>query len=322
MARSMRPRCPAAKSTSSIPTPQPSSMKPAQPSSSTPPRLLHPPLTSQSRPRPLKLRRSHYIWDLTFDSVGTPLHRDRQSRGGLPRRPYQARRSPRAVLQERRGAYPHSGVGREGESDRRLRRLRPRVSHQPARQGLRALRGSAARDHIHRDRCERNHLRGMRGRQEPQSAASACPCRERSSITITVVQPQSLQAANASASVPEGTEIYALSEGRRRARSGPARTTIVYALAARPDGLLAHQRQSRADFRIQDDGSYADIAICRRSRVSRLPRCRSRRHGRSSTSAPATPARVYACWAQTRNARIRQRRSGCRRLRPLWPRGD
>ena len=33
------------------------------------------------------------------------------------------------------------------------------------------------------------------------------------SITITVVQPQSLQAANASASVPEGTEIYALARG-------------------------------------------------------------------------------------------------------------
>ena len=34
------------------------------------------------------------------------------------------------------------------------------------------------------------------------------------SLTITIVQPGSMQAANTSASVPEGSEIYALAEGQ------------------------------------------------------------------------------------------------------------
>ncbi len=81
-----------------------------------------------------------------------------------------------------------------------------------------------------------------------------------SAITITVVQPQSMQAANASASVPEGTDIYALTEGEAPRVFWSGKDDIVYALDARSDGLLALSGNRGRIFRIEDDGSYADIA--------------------------------------------------------------
>jgi hypothetical protein len=78
-------------------------------------------------------------------------------------------------------------------------------------------------------------------------------------ITITVVQPGSLQAANTSASVPEGTEIYALAEGQAPRKLWSGKDEIVYALAARPEGLLALSGNRGRIFRIEEDGSYADI---------------------------------------------------------------
>ncbi|HUX45247.1 MAG TPA: hypothetical protein VMV57_10895 [Terracidiphilus sp.] len=80
------------------------------------------------------------------------------------------------------------------------------------------------------------------------------------SITITVVQPGSLQAVNASSSVPEGTDIYALKEGEAPRKMWSDKDDIVYALAARPDGLLALSGNRGRIFRIQPDGSYADVA--------------------------------------------------------------
>jgi WD40 repeat protein len=79
-------------------------------------------------------------------------------------------------------------------------------------------------------------------------------------ITITVVQPNSVQqAANASTSVPEGTEIFALRENQAPRALWSAKDEIVYALAAQPDGLLALTGNRGRIFRIQEDGSYADI---------------------------------------------------------------
>ncbi len=78
--------------------------------------------------------------------------------------------------------------------------------------------------------------------------------------TITIVQPGSLQAANASASVPEGSEIFALTEGQAPRKIWAGKDEIVYALAARTDGLLALTGNRGRVFRIMSDGSYADIA--------------------------------------------------------------
>ena len=85
------------------------------------------------------------------------------------------------------------------------------------------------------------------------------------SVTITVVQPGSLQAANTSTSLPEGSEIYALTPASGDSAQAPrklwaGKDEIVYALAARPDGLLALTGNRGHVFKIADDGSYADVA--------------------------------------------------------------
>jgi sugar lactone lactonase YvrE len=84
-------------------------------------------------------------------------------------------------------------------------------------------------------------------------------------LTITIAQPGSLQAANSSASVPEGSEIYALFPIPGGLAQAPRRLwadkeEIVYALAAQPDGLLVLSGNRGRILRILADGSYADIA--------------------------------------------------------------
>ena len=81
-----------------------------------------------------------------------------------------------------------------------------------------------------------------------------------SSVTITVVQPGSLAAANSSTSLPEGSEIYAVSENQAPRKLWAGKDEIVYALSARPDGLLALTGNRGRIFRIADDGSYSDVA--------------------------------------------------------------
>jgi hypothetical protein len=79
-------------------------------------------------------------------------------------------------------------------------------------------------------------------------------------ITFTIVQPASLQAANTSTSLPEGSEIYALKEGQAPRKIWSGKDEVVYALAERPDGLLALSGNRGHIFRIQPDGNYADVA--------------------------------------------------------------
>jgi len=80
------------------------------------------------------------------------------------------------------------------------------------------------------------------------------------SVTITIVQPGSLQAANSSASIPEGSEIYALTEGQAPRKLWAGKDEIVYALTAQSDGLLALTGNRGRVFKIADNGNYADIA--------------------------------------------------------------
>ena len=79
-------------------------------------------------------------------------------------------------------------------------------------------------------------------------------------ITFTIVQPGSLQSANASTSTPEGTEIYALAEDQAPRKIWSSKDDIVYALAAQSDGLLAISGNRGHVFRIQPNGDYADVA--------------------------------------------------------------
>lgn len=77
--------------------------------------------------------------------------------------------------------------------------------------------------------------------------------------TITIVQPSSVQAVNSSASLPDGTEIYALSEGQAPRKIWSGKEEVVYTLAARNDGLLALTGNRGHILRIQKDGSFADV---------------------------------------------------------------
>jgi sugar lactone lactonase YvrE len=80
------------------------------------------------------------------------------------------------------------------------------------------------------------------------------------SVSITIVQPGSLQAANASTSLPEGTEIYALSEGQAPRKLWSSKDDVVYALIPLSDGLLALSGNRGHIFQIKPDGDYADVA--------------------------------------------------------------
>jgi hypothetical protein len=78
-------------------------------------------------------------------------------------------------------------------------------------------------------------------------------------VTITVVQPGSLQAANASSSAPDGTDIYAIQEGQAPRKVWSGKDEVVYGLAARTDGVLAITGNRGRIFRIQSNGNYADV---------------------------------------------------------------
>lgn len=91
------------------------------------------------------------------------------------------------------------------------------------------------------------------------NALPPLPVQGQGMVTITIVQPSSLQAANASTSLPDGTQIFALSEGQAPRKVWEDKDDVVYALDMRKDGLLALTGNRGRIFRIQPDGSYADI---------------------------------------------------------------
>ena len=137
-------------------------------------------------------------------------------------------------------------------------------------------------------------------------------------ITFTIVQPGSLQAANASTSTPEGTEVYALAEDQAPRKIWSSKDDIVYALDAQPDGVLAISGNRGHIFRIQKNGDYADIAHVEAQQGLSLANV----HGRPampSSSAPETPANSTRS-AKSANPRVRQRRARCRSFRAIRPR--
>jgi hypothetical protein len=80
------------------------------------------------------------------------------------------------------------------------------------------------------------------------------------SITITIVPPASLQSANQSTTLPDGTEIYAIKEGQAPRKLWAGKDDIVYALTARTGGVMAVTGNRGRVLAINNDGSYADLA--------------------------------------------------------------
>ena len=85
------------------------------------------------------------------------------------------------------------------------------------------------------------------------------PVQGMATVTINIVQPGSMQAANQSTTVPEGTEIYALANDQAPRTLWSSKPDIVYALAMERDGLVAVSGNRGHIYRIQPDGSYADV---------------------------------------------------------------
>lgn len=79
-------------------------------------------------------------------------------------------------------------------------------------------------------------------------------------ITITFVNPASVQAANASTALPDGTEVYALIPNQAPRKLWSDKDDIVYQLAATADGVTALTGNRGRIFTIHPDGSYSDLA--------------------------------------------------------------
>jgi len=79
-------------------------------------------------------------------------------------------------------------------------------------------------------------------------------------ISISFVQPASMQAANASTALPEGSEVYALTPNQAPRRLWAGKDEIIYQLAATADGLTALTGNRGRIFTIHEDGSYGDVA--------------------------------------------------------------
>ncbi len=203
--------------------------------------------------------RSHYIWDMTFDRAG---------------RLYVATGGPAAVYR----MDPSKPAARPEEffksDEQHIRTLA-----WDAKGNL--IAGSDGSGLVYRINAEgKGYVLFEAPRREITSVAIAAdgtiyaasvgdkshnplpplPVQGVGSITITIVQPGSLQAANASTSVPEGTEVYALSEGQAPRKVWSSKDDIVYALSAQADGVLALSGNRGHIFRIQANGDYADVA--------------------------------------------------------------
>ncbi len=92
------------------------------------------------------------------------------------------------------------------------------------------------------------------------------------SITVTVVQPGSTQSVTNNTAVPDGSEVYLLpaDAGQAPRRIWAAHDDVVYALRSTPAGLLAATGNRGRVYRLQDDGSYADVAHAEAGQVTGL----------------------------------------------------
>src|ERR1700677_2336974 len=78
--------------------------------------------------------------------------------------------------------------------------------------------------------------------------------------TITIVTPGSVQASSSNTLIPDGTEVDELSPQGAPRRLWVSRDDVVYGLRFTPQGLLAVTGNRGRIYRIQEDGSYVDLA--------------------------------------------------------------
>jgi hypothetical protein len=86
--------------------------------------------------------------------------------------------------------------------------------------------------------------------------------------TITIVQPGSIQASNSNGLIPDGSEVYEINPQGAPRKLWSAREDVIYALASTPNGLLAATGNRGHVYRVQEDGSFSDIAHVEASQVT------------------------------------------------------
>lgn len=203
--------------------------------------------------------KSHYIWDMTFDSAG---------------RMYIAVGGPGAV-------YRIDPANPDGKTERFFKSDEQHIRCLAWDQKGNLIAGSDGSGLVYRISPQgKGYVMYEAPRREITSVAVGSdgtvyaasvgdkshnplpplPVQGVGTVTFTIVQPQSLQAANASTSAPEGTEVYALTPDQAPRKIWSSKDDIVYALDARPDGVLAISGNRGHIFRIQKNGDYADIA--------------------------------------------------------------
>ena len=207
--------------------------------------------------------KSHYIWDLTFDAAG---------------RLYIATGGPAAIYRvdlSKPGAKPEVFFKCDEEHIRSLVwDAKGNLIAGSDGSGLIYRIDPQGKGYVLFEAPKREFTADAVAANGTSYAASVCdkshnplpplPVQGVGSVTITIVQPGSLTAANSSTSLPEGSEIYALTPASGDSVQAPrkiwaGKDEIVYALAARPDGLLALTGNRGRIFKIADDGSYADV---------------------------------------------------------------
>jgi WD40 repeat protein len=78
--------------------------------------------------------------------------------------------------------------------------------------------------------------------------------------TITIVTPGSVQASSSNGLIPDGSQVDELSPQGAPRKLWASRDDVVYALRATPEGLLAATGNRGRIYRINEDGSYVDLA--------------------------------------------------------------
>ena len=86
--------------------------------------------------------------------------------------------------------------------------------------------------------------------------------------TITIVQPGSIQASSSNGLIPDGSEVYEINKQGAPRKVWTAREDVIYALSATPQGLYAATGNRGHVYRVQEDGSFADLAHVEATQVT------------------------------------------------------
>ncbi len=251
--------------------------------------------------------KSHYIWDLTFDSTGR-LYIAAGDPGAVYRvDPSHPGATPEAFFKSdeahiRSLAWDAKGnliAGSDGSG--LVYRISPEgkgyVLFEAPRREITSVAVGADGTIYAADVGDKSH-----------NPLPPLPVQGIGTATITIVQPGSLQAVNSSTSLPDGTEIYALTEGQAPRKLWSSKDDVVYALSARPNGLLALTGNRGRIFLIQNDGHYADIAHLEAQQGLSLAASSGAQASASIFVGTGNTGKLFELGSQEKT-RIRQRRS-------------